>query len=83
MNKTLVTTVTTVCIQMLIAIGFITINYGPGAVLLYGTALALIYGSINKYYGFANLLNWIILNTTNKEQQERLFGHFMTDKKND
>ena len=83
MNKTLVTTVTTVCIQMMIAIGFITVNYGPGAVLLYGIALALVYSSINKYYGFANLLNWIIFNTTNEEQQKRLFGRVMTDKKND
>ena len=83
MNKTVVTTVTTVCIQMMIALGFISINYGPGAVLMYGILLAVIYGSINKYYGFANLVNWIILNTTNKEQQERLFGRVMSDKKND
>lgn len=73
-NKTLVATLTTVCVQSTIMLGFVAINNGPRAIIGYGFALATIIGLIKKWFGVTRLVSWVIENSATKEQQQRLLG---------
>lgn len=73
-NKTVVATLTTVCVQSAIMLGFVAINNGPRAIVAYGLALTVIFGLVKKWFGVTRLVSWVIANSATKEQQQRLLG---------